>query len=181
MSEGGSRVAVTFKCTQCGNDIAVRFLSRGERAQCKSCGSLNPVPQTATPVEGGSEPNTPGASAHSTVQPPVIPLAMTTTTVDIPGFQITRSLGVVRGLTVRSRSIIADLGAQLESMVGGKVTAYVKLCEQTRAEAFDLMLNHAHAIGANAVIGMRFDANEVSDGITEVLCYGTAVVVEKTR
>jgi uncharacterized protein YbjQ (UPF0145 family) len=104
--------------------------------------------------------------------------AMVTTTLDLPGQKIVRNLGVVRGIVVRSRSIVGNIGAALQSLVGGNITLYTELCEKARDDAFRLMLQHAAEHGANAVIGMRYDANEVADGITEVLAYGTAVVVQ---
>jgi len=104
--------------------------------------------------------------------------AMTTTTFNIDGHKTVRTLGVVRGITVRSRSIFGTIGGSLQTLVGGNITLFTELCEKTRAEAFDMMVQHARAIGANAVVGVRYDANEVMNGVTEVLCYGTAVVVE---
>jgi len=104
--------------------------------------------------------------------------AMVTTTLDLPGQKIVRNLGVVRGIVVRSRSIVGNIGAALQSLVGGNITLYTELCEKARDDAFKVMLQHAAEHGANAVIGMRYDANEVADGITEVLAYGTAVVVQ---
>jgi len=103
--------------------------------------------------------------------------AMTTTSFTLDGFRVTRSLGVVRGITVRSRSIIGTLGGALQTLVGGNITLFEELCERTREEAFDKMLRHAEEIGANAVIGVHYDATEVMQGVTEVLCYGTAVTV----
>jgi uncharacterized protein YbjQ (UPF0145 family) len=103
---------------------------------------------------------------------------MVTTGFEFAGFKIGRYLGVVRGITVRSRSVIGNIGAGFQSLVGGKITIYVELCEKAREEAFELMMQHAAAIGANGIIGMRYDANEVADGITEVLAYGTAVVLQ---
>jgi uncharacterized protein YbjQ (UPF0145 family) len=100
------------------------------------------------------------------------------TTNDITGHKVGRYLGVVRGITVRSRSIIGNVGASIQSLFGGNITLYTTLCEQAREEAYALMIQHAGAMGANAVIGMRYDANEIAAGITEVLAYGTAVVVE---
>ena len=102
----------------------------------------------------------------------------TTTAFEIEGHRIVRSLGVVRGVTVRSRSIFGTLGATLQTLVGGNITMFTELCEKTRAEAFEMMLRHAQELGANAVIGVRYDATEVMDGVNEVLCYGTAVVIE---
>ncbi len=106
---------------------------------------------------------------------------MVTTAFELDGYRIVRNLGVVRGIVVRSRSIFGTLGASLQTLVGGNITLFSKLCEQTRGHAFDLMLEHAAALGANAVIGMRYDATEIMNGVTEVLAYGTAVVVEKLK
>jgi len=107
-----------------------------------------------------------------------VPAAMVTTAFELPGYAVTRNLGVVRGIVVRSRSIVGNIGAALQSLVGGNITLYTELCEKARDDAFRLMLQHAAEQGANAVIGMRYDANEVADGITEVLAYGTAIVAE---
>jgi uncharacterized protein YbjQ (UPF0145 family) len=103
--------------------------------------------------------------------------ALTTTAFTLDEHRIVRSLGVVRGITVRSRSIFGTIGGSLQTLVGGNISLFSSLCEKTRAEAFELMLAHAHELGANAVIGVRYDATEVMSGVTEVLCYGTAVVV----
>jgi uncharacterized protein YbjQ (UPF0145 family) len=103
---------------------------------------------------------------------------LTTTAFDLPGYRVTRSFGVVRGIIVRSRSVVGNLGASIQSIFGGNISIYTNLCEQAREEAFQLMLAHAGEVGANAVIGVRYDATEISAGITEVLCYGTAVFVE---
>jgi uncharacterized protein YbjQ (UPF0145 family) len=103
--------------------------------------------------------------------------AMTTTAFALDGYRTTKTLGIVRGVTVRSRSILGTIGASLQTLVGGNITLLTELCEKTRADAFDLVLQHAHALGANGVVGLRYDATEVMDGVTEVLCYGTAVVV----
>jgi len=102
---------------------------------------------------------------------------MITTTLSFEGQKVVRYLGVVRGITVRSRSIIGNIGAGFQSLVGGKISIYIELCEKAREEAFDLMVQHAAQMGANAIIAMHYDANEVADGITEVLAYGTAVVL----
>jgi len=104
---------------------------------------------------------------------------MTTTAFEIEGHKIIKSLGLIRGIIVRSRSIIGNIGAAFQALVGGNITLYTKLCERTREEAFEMMLKHAEELGANAVIGVRYDATEVAPRITEVLCYGTAVVVKK--
>jgi uncharacterized protein YbjQ (UPF0145 family) len=106
---------------------------------------------------------------------------MVTTTNDLAGWRVIRTLGVVRGITVRSRSVVGNIGAALQTLVGGNITLYTELCERAREEAFELMMQHAAALGANAVLAMRYDANEVMQGVTEVLAYGTAVVVEPTR
>src|SRR5689334_23424208 len=103
---------------------------------------------------------------------------MTTTAFEIDGYRTTKTLGVVRGVTVRSRSVLGTIGASLQTLVGGNITLLTELCEKTRADAFELVLQHAEALGANAVVGLRYDATEVMQGVTEVLCYGTAVVVE---
>jgi len=103
--------------------------------------------------------------------------AMTTTTFTLDGYRIDKTLGVVRGIIVRSRSVFGTIGAGLQTLVGGDITLFTELCEKTRSDAFDLMLEHAAAVGANAVIGVRYDATEVMNGVTEVLCYGTAVKV----
>ena len=105
-------------------------------------------------------------------------VTMTTTTFDIEGFRVVKTLGVVRGIIVRSRSIFGTIGAGFQSIVGGDITLLMDLCEKTRAGAFEMMVDHAVERGANAVIAVRYDATEVMQGVTEVLCYGTAVVVE---
>jgi uncharacterized protein YbjQ (UPF0145 family) len=103
--------------------------------------------------------------------------AQTTTAFTLDGHQTVKSLGVVRGITVRSRSIFGTIGGSLQTLVGGNISLFSSLCEKTRAEAFELMLTHADELGANAVIGVRYDATEIMSGVTEVLCYGTAVIV----
>jgi uncharacterized protein YbjQ (UPF0145 family) len=101
-----------------------------------------------------------------------------TTTFTLEGYRIVRSLGVVRGIIVRSRSVIGNFGAGLQTLVGGNITLYTELCESARSDAFALMCQHAAEHGANAIVGIRYDANEVTQGVTEVLAYGTAVIVE---
>ncbi len=110
---------------------------------------------------------------------PTVPHSMVTTAFTLDGYRIVRNLGLVRGIIVRSRSIVGTIGAGLQTLIGGNITLLTNLCEQTREHAFDLMLEHAAELGANAVIGMRYDATEVMQGVTEVLAYGTAVFVEK--
>ena len=102
-----------------------------------------------------------------------------TTAFVLDGYKIVKNLGIVRGITVRSRNVFATLGATLQTIVGGNITLFTQLCEKTRLEAFEIMKQHAEELGANAVIGMRYDANDVMSGVTEVLAYGTAVIVEK--
>jgi uncharacterized protein YbjQ (UPF0145 family) len=102
-----------------------------------------------------------------------------TTTFGFEGYKITRYKGVVRGITVRSRSVVGNFVGGLQTLVGGNITVYTELCEHARLEAFDLMMQHAQQMGANAVVAMRYDANDVMDGVTEVLAYGTAVIIEK--
>ena len=104
---------------------------------------------------------------------------LTTTAFELPGYRTVKSFGVVRGIIVRSRSIVGNIGASVQSLFGGNISLYTTLCEQAREEAFNQMITHAGQLGANAVIGVRYDATELSAGITEVLCYGTAVYVER--
>lgn len=103
---------------------------------------------------------------------------MVTTTFELPNHRIMQNLGVVRGIVVRSRNVFATLGATMQMIVGGNITLWTRMCEQTRADAFELMIQHATEIGANAVIGARYDTTELATGVTEVLAYGTAVIVE---
>jgi len=103
---------------------------------------------------------------------------LTSTAFEVPNYRTVKSLGVVRGLVVRSRSVLGNFGANLQTIFGGNITIYTSMCEQARDDAFNQMLSHGAELGANAVIGIRYDANEIGPGITEVLCYGTAVYVE---
>ena len=103
---------------------------------------------------------------------------MTTTAFTLDGYKVIKNFGIVRGITVRSRSIIGTIGGTLQTLVGGNITLFSELCEKTREEAFEMMLKHAEDLGANAVIGIRYDANDIMNGVTEVLCYGTAALVE---
>ena len=104
--------------------------------------------------------------------------SMTSTTFTLDGYQIVHTLGVVRGVTVRSRSLLGTIGAKIETVFGGQISMLTTLCERARSDAFDILLAHAQRQGANAVVGVRYDATEIMSGVTEVLCYGTAVVVE---
>jgi uncharacterized protein YbjQ (UPF0145 family) len=108
-----------------------------------------------------------------------IDMNMVVTTLELPGYRVVKSLGLVRGIIVRSRSIFGTIGASLQTLAGGNITLFTEMCEKTREDALELMLQHAGERGANAVIGMRYDANEVMQGVTEVLAYGTAVQVER--
>jgi uncharacterized protein YbjQ (UPF0145 family) len=107
--------------------------------------------------------------------------AMTTTTFTLEGYRIVRNLGVVRGITVRSRSIFGTIGGSLQTLFGGNISLFTELCERAREEAFQKMLEHAQQHGANAIVGVRYDATELMQGVSEVLCYGSAVVVEAER
>ena len=111
---------------------------------------------------------------------PRVEPGMVTSGVELPGYRIVRNYGIVRGIVVRSRSVIGNIGAAIQTIVGGNITILTELCEKTRGEAFELLLQHAGEQGANAVIGMRYDATEVMQGVTEVLAYGTAVQVERS-
>ena len=106
---------------------------------------------------------------------------MVTTAFELPNYHVVQNLGVVRGIVVRSRNVFATIGASFQTLVGGNITMWTSMCEQARADAFEIMIQHATEIGANAVIGARYDTTEISTGVTEVLCYGTAVIVEPTN
>ena len=108
-----------------------------------------------------------------------IPHELTTTAFELPGCTVTQNLGIVRGIVVRSRSVIGRMGAGLQMLMGGNITLYTSMCETARDNAFEIMMAHASAVGGNAVIGVRYDATEVGPGVTEVLCYGTAVIAEE--
>jgi uncharacterized protein YbjQ (UPF0145 family) len=125
----------------------------------------------------------PAPRAPYAVSPPRYSVShqMVTTTFELPNFRVIQNLGVVRGIVVRSRNIFATIGASLQTIVGGNITVWTNLCEQTRADAFEIMIQHATEIGANAVIGARYDTTELMQGVTEVLAYGTAVIVEPTN
>jgi uncharacterized protein YbjQ (UPF0145 family) len=108
----------------------------------------------------------------------MVPHEYVTTAFELPGFRVKRNLGVVRGIVVRSRSIVGTIGAGLQTIVGGNISLFSKLCEQTRSDSFNLMIQHANELGADAIIGARYDATEIMNGVTEVLAYGTAVTIE---
>jgi uncharacterized protein YbjQ (UPF0145 family) len=116
----------------------------------------------------------------SSVPPPsLLDVTMVTTALELPGYRIVRNIGVVRGIVVRSRSIFGTIGASLQTVIGGNITLLSQLCEKTRQDAFVMMMHHASERGANAIIAARYDANELMQGVTEVLAYGTAVIVER--
>ena len=119
--------------------------------------------------------------AGSSLRPGAIQNSLVTTAFELPGHRIVRNLGVVRGITVRSRSIVGNFVGGLQTLFGGNITIYTQLCEQARGMTYEQMCEHARGLGANAIVGMRYDATEVMAGLTEVLCYGTAVVVEPAR
>jgi uncharacterized protein YbjQ (UPF0145 family) len=106
---------------------------------------------------------------------------LSTTAFTFDGYRVTRHLGIVRGIIVRSRSIVGNIGAAFQTLIGGNISIYTNLCERARQDAFEFLCQHAIALGANAIIGVRYDATEIAPGVTEVLCYGTAVVVEKVE
>lgn len=108
----------------------------------------------------------------------MVPHEHVTTAFELPGFRVKRNLGVVRGIVVRSRSIVGTIGAGLQTIVGGNISLFTGLCEQTRSDSFNLMIQHANELGADAIIGARYDATEIMNGVTEVLAYGTAVTIE---
>lgn len=118
-------------------------------------------------------------STHSGNAAGAIPHHMVTTALELPGYRIVRNLGLVRGIVVRSRSVIGTIGASLQTIVGGNISLFTNLCEQTRSDSFELMLQHAAQLGANAIVAAQYDATELMNGVTEVLAYGTAVVVER--
>ena len=107
----------------------------------------------------------------------LVPHNMTTTQFELHGYEVVRTLGMVRGIIVRSRSVVGNIGAAFQQLVGGNISIYTELCEQARRDAYELMIQHAQQLGANSIIGVRYDATEIAQGVTEVLCYGTAVFV----
>ena len=118
-------------------------------------------------------------SSPLTAATPLLDRTMVTTAIELPGFRVVRSLGVVRGIVVRSRSVVGNFVGGIQTLFGGNITIYTQLCEQARLETYNDMVAHARQLGGNAIIGMRYDATELMAGLTEVLCYGTAVVVER--
>lgn len=158
-----------MRCERCGTDYPSEYYFR-TRTICNTCYDKLTPDEKKTVVE--KEPIARGGKMQYT---------MTTTAFTIDGYEIKKVFGVVRGIVVRSRSIFGTIGASLHTIIGGNITLFTELCEKTREEAFEMMVKHAEEIGANAVIGIRYDATEIMSGVTEVLCYGTAVVVEKSK
>jgi uncharacterized protein YbjQ (UPF0145 family) len=148
-----------MKCDHCGKDFPSQYYF-ATKSVCRECFAK------MTPEE-----------KRLARQPRAIS-ALTSTAFTIDGYRIVRSLGVVRGVLVRSRSVFGTIGASLQTLVGGNITLFTELCEQTRADAFEMMADHAEEMGANGVIGVRYDTTEIMQGVTEVLCYGTAVILE---
>ena len=147
------------ECPKCS------FQNSDNANYCTACGSVlsHANSSHASAVAGGA-----GIVAHQ----------MVSTTFEIPGHRIVRNIGLVRGIVVRSRSIVGTVGASLQTLVGGDISLFTDLCEKTRTDAFERLLLHAAEVGANAVVGVRYDANDIMNGVTEVLAYGTAVVVQ---
>ena len=157
-----------MKCQKCGIDYPSDYYFK-TRSICNPCFEKLSPDEKKSVVD--NEPIAQGGTMR---------YAMTTTAFTIDGYKIKTVLGVVRGIVVRSRSIFGTIGASLHTIIGGNITLFTELCEKTRSEAFEMMVQHAEEIGANAVIGIRYDATELMSSVTEVLCYGTAVIVEKT-
>ena len=150
-----------MKCSKCGKEFPSIYYLKTDIV-CIECFNVLP------PEEKQKE-----------IYKKLIKHPMTTTTFTIEGYKIVKQLGVVRGITVRSRSIFGTIGAGIQTIFGGNISLFTELCEKSREEAFDMMVDHAKQIGANAVIGVRYDTTELMSGVTEVLCYGTAAVLEK--
>ena len=152
-----------MKCEKCGQDFPSVYYFKTDTV-CSDCfKKLTPEEQQA-------------AIYKQLMKHPI-----TATTFSIKGFKVVKQLGVVRGITVRSRSIFGTIGAGIQTIFGGNISLFTELCEKSRAEAFDMMVEHAQQIGANTVIGIRYDTTELMSGVTEVLCYGTAAVLEKAK
>lgn len=149
-----------MRCSQCGKEYPSKYYFKTESI-CLDCYDRMDA-----------------AARQQAVYKDLMKHPMTSTTFNIEGYKVIKQLGVVRGITVRSRSIFGTIGGALQTLVGGNISLFTELCEKTRGEAFEIMVDHAQQIGANAIIGVRYDTTEVMDGVTEVLCYGTAVVVE---
>jgi len=152
-----------MKCERCGKEFPSEYYFKTDTVCLECFGAMS------------------AEERRSAVYRSLMKHPMTSTTFGIEGYRVVKQFGVVRGVTVRSRSVIGSIGAGLQTIFGGNITIYTELCEKTRAEACDMMVAHAEQIGANAVLGVRYDATEVMDGVTEVLCYGTAALVEPEK
>jgi len=150
-----------MRCEKCQKEYPSRYYFKTDQICLECFGQQNPAEQER-------------AIYNSLMKHP-----LTSTTFSIEGYRVIQQLGEVRGIIVRSRSLFGQIGATLQTIVGGNITMYTELCESTRDEAFEMMVDSAQKIGANAIIGVRYDTTEIMSGVTEVLCYGTAVVVEK--
>jgi len=150
-----------MKCSKCGKEFPSIYYFKTDTV-CIECFNVLPLEEK-----------------QKEIYKKLMKHPMTTTTFTIEGYKVVKQLGVVRGITVRSRSIFGTIGAGIQTIFGGNISLFTELCEKSREEAFDMMVDHAKQIGANAVIGVRYDTTELMSGVTEVLCYGTAVVVEK--
>ena len=150
-----------MRCSKCGRDFPSIYYFKTDTVCVECFKTLSPEEQ------------------QKAIYSQLMKHPMTTTTFTIEGYKIVKQLGVVRGITVRSRSIFGTIGASLQTIIGGNITLFTELCEKSREEAFDMMVEHANQIGANAVIGIRYDTTELMSGVTEVLCYRTAVIIEK--
>jgi uncharacterized protein YbjQ (UPF0145 family) len=150
-----------MRCSKCGKDFPSIYYFKTDTVCVECFKTLSPEEQ------------------QKAIYNQLMKHPMTTTTFTIEGYKIVKQLGVVRGITVRSRSIFGTIGASLQTIIGGNISLFTELCEKSREEAFDMMVEHANQIGANAVIGIRYDTTELMSGVTEVLCYGTAVTIEQ--
>ena len=150
-----------MKCSKCGKEFPSIYYFKTDTV-CIECFNVLPLEEK-----------------QKEIYKKLMKHPMTTTTFTIEGYKVVKQLGVVRGITVRSRSIFGTIGAGIQTIFGGNISLFTELCEKSREEAFDMMVDHAKQIGANAVIGVRYDTTELMSGVTEVLCYGTAAVVEK--
>src|SRR6187551_2518649 len=168
MRATGSRISATTIWRSCRSAPMATRTRTAAAAPIPRRSATRSIPRTATRAWSSRRNKARGEGGRMLV----------VTTNDIAGYKVTRYLGVVRGITVRSRSIVGNIGASIQALFGGNITLYTSLCEQARADAYELMAEHAVEMGANAIVAMRYDANEVAAGITEVLAYGTAVVVE---
>jgi len=150
-----------MKCSKCGKEFPSIYYFKTDTV-CIECFNVLPLEEK-----------------QKEIYKKLMKHPMTTTTFTIEGYKVVKQLGVVRGITVRSRSIFGTIGAGIQTIFGGNISVFTELCEKSREEAFDMMVDHAKQIGANAVIGVRYDTTELMSGVTEVLCYGTAAVLEK--